>query len=70
MEKLERFPKGLIAEMRCIQNEAQPPGFAQQLAPALAEAAARIGSVRIDAGTVMRGTDRAANRQSGRPVGS
>ena len=57
VKEFEGFPKAVVAQMGEIKNKFQTIHFAQQIAAFGMEAAARAGSVRIDAGAVVRGAD-------------
>ena len=58
-EMVERVAKALVAEMRGVEDHPEPFHLAHQLAAARAEVSLRVGALRVDAGPVVAGPDRA-----------
>ena len=54
MEVVERVAEAVVAQVRGVEDDAEPLHLAQQLAAARAEIAGRVGAVGVDAGPVVR----------------
>ncbi len=57
--RIHRLPKTFVSQMGHIQDHAQTLHLCQQFAPARRKAAGRIGSLRVNPGSVMGRPDRA-----------